>query len=268
MADKKVEVEFELKDEYTAKAEKIEESNKKIEKSFERVGESTLEANVKFMTTIESIDRFGTSIQQLRGGLEDTGLVSEEQAKQLQKITGVADILVSTTNILIISQKALKSITMENIKTLGTLGAVAGSLAFAYMAVTSKSKEEKEIFSALTGITTALATAQFALSLAKMAGWGPLAPIIITAVVGSMAAAMTYFMSMAHASAQTNEDEYRIIEKTGIILAHEGEVIGRVSAPKKAPQENKNINIYINAVLNDSPDNIARKIADYMRWSI
>lgn len=276
--DKEVKVKLTLEDEYSDKVEQATDKTEKLDGATKQLEGSTLEENVAFLTTIETLDRFSGSISKLRGGLQDTGLVSDDTAKQLQKVQGAVDMVVGSAEILVMLQKVLNAEMLKNITitrtqalAMGTLAASAGAVGFAYAAINAGSKEEKALFSALTGITAGLAAAQFTLAMAKfseaVAGWGPLAPVIAGIIMASIAGGATYLASLK-ASAQTEEGEMRTVEQTGMVLVHQGEVIGRVSEPAQAPAGGT-IQVVINGHLKpiDSQE-LADHIAKAIKWGV
>ena len=86
-------------------------------------------------------------------------------------------------------------------------------------------------------------------------------------VIGAVAAGAAYFASL-NASAETEPGEIRTVEKTGVVLVHKGETIGRVSEPQKvsAPASVEvNINGYIKPV---DERTLAVQIARAIKWGV
>jgi hypothetical protein len=268
MADEEVKVKLTLEDDFSDEAERAADATQHLDKGMDQLKQSTTEANVAFLTTLETIDKFGSSVSQLRGGLQDTGLVSDETAQSLLKVQGAVDILVGATQMYLTVGQMFKVLNLDITRTLKGVGFAAGAVATAYMAINAHSDEERAIFSTLTGITTALAAANFLLADAKLAatlaGYGPAAPFVAAAIVGAVAAGATYFASLK-ASAQTDVGEVRTVEKEGIIYAHQGETIGRVSEPQQAGfgTVQVQVNGYIQPV---EPERLAQVIADAIRF--
>ncbi len=277
MADKEVKVKLELEDDYSDKVEQATRKTEDLDSSMQDLHGTTLEDNVAFLTTVESLDKFSGSISKVRGGLQDTGLVSEDMAQQLLKVQGAVDLVVGSAEILMIVQRALNSQMLANIAitrtqalTMGTLAATAGAVGMAYMAINAQTKEERALFSVLEGATLGLAAAQFTLALAKfsqaVAGAGPLAPIMAGIITAAIGAGATYLASVK-ASAQTEPGQVRVVERTGVVLVHEGEQIGRVSEPMEG--ELGSIQVVVNGHLKPVDEHVlAEEIARAIKWGV
>lgn len=275
--DKEVKVKLTLEDEYSDKVEQAAEKTEKLDQATQDLKGSTLEENVAFLTTIETLDKFGGSVSKIRGGLEDTGLVSEDTAKQLMKVQGAVDLLVGSAEIFMMVQRVMNAEMLKNITitrtqalAMGTLAASAGAVGFAYAAINAGSREQAALYSTLTGITAGLAAAEFTLAVAKfseaVAGWGPAAPIIAGIIMAAIAGGATYLASLK-ASAQTEEGEVRTVEQTGLVLVHAGEQIGRVSEPQQAATGS--IQVVVNGHIKPVDERtLADHIAKAIKWGV
>ena len=269
MADKEVSVKLTLDDELSDGMDKATQSTERLNKSVESLKDSSIETNVAFMANLETLDRFGGSIAKIRGGLQDTGIVSAETAEQLMKVQGAVDLIVGSSEILIVVQRTLQKTTQTQALAMGTLAAAAGGVAAAYMAINARSEQERELFAALTGVSLGLAAAQFTLALAKysaaVADAGPLAPVVAGIITASLAAGAVYFASLK-ASAETEPGEIRVVEKTGVALVHEGETIGRVSEPIRPATMPAEINVNVNGFIAPiTGDELSEAIANALR---
>ena len=228
--DKELKVSMEFDDNYTDKVEEAADSTEKLDKSLQDTEESALEANIAFLATMEAIDQVGGSVAKIRAGLEDLGIVTEEQAAALRKIEGAADLFTGTAQLATIATHGWKKATDLQKTSLLGVAAAAAAAGSAVMAMNAETAEQRALYSTLTGITAGLAIAQFTLALAQyssaVAAAGPAAPIMAALIGGSLIAATTYWASTkAAAGAQTGPGEIREAEvmMTGQVEVHQGE---------------------------------------------
>lgn len=213
-------------DEYTDGVKEAKQSTDRLDKSLEDVGETSAEANLRFLATMEAIDKVGGAVSKIRGGLEDLGIVSEETAKQLRKIEGAADLVVGSAQIAIVGMEAWTRATDNQRTAMIGLAFAAAAVGSAMAAMNAQSEEERAVFSTLTGITAGLAAAEFTLAAAKAAQWtassGPLAPVTAAAIaaglVGAAAAIATYI-------AASRNDSESVRMQTGPGVIKEAEVL-------------------------------------------
>lgn len=255
--EREVKATLKFEDEYTEGVKQASKETDRMDKSLEDVQESSLEANIAFMATLDAVDKLGGGVAKIRGGLEDLGIVNEQTAETLRKVEGAADLVVGTAEIAIVTMAGWTRATEGQRNALLGLGAAAAAAGLAFAAVNAETEEAKAVYSALTGVAAGLAAAEFTLAAAKMAGWvagaGPLSPamaaVIAGALVAASAAAATYWASTKEtASAQMGEGQEKVfmveeggdvrprrfaIDQTGEIQLHAGEeaTITRRGAP-------------------------------------
>jgi len=269
MADKEVKVKLTLQDDYTDKANQASGATEDLKESTESLTNAQMAENVAFIANIEALDRFGGAISKFRGGLSATGLVSQDTAEKLAKVQGAIDMVAGAGQMYLVIARQMANATQAQIAAYTGLAVAAGGVALAYMAINAKSKEQRALLSVLTGATLGLAAAKWTQAAAEfsaqVASWGPAAPIIAGILTAAIGGGLTYLASLK-ASAQTEPGEVRTVEKTGVVLVHEGEQIGRVSEPERT-RAHQNINISINGYLAPvDMDTLANKISQAIRW--
>lgn len=230
MAEKKLTVEMDFEDKYTDEVRDAADETDKLDRSLQSTEKSSMEANIAFLATVDALDKFGSGVSKIKGGLEDLNVVNEEQAEQLQKVVGAVDIFVGSAEIAVIGMAAWTRATEAQKTAMIGLGLASASAGLAIAAVNAQTKEGKAILSAMTGVTTGLAIAQFTLALAtasqRVAAAGPAAPVVAGLIGGGLVAVGTYWAAIkSQAGAQTAPGEERVFEADtgGVIEIHGGE---------------------------------------------
>ena len=107
MADEKLQFSFELVDNVTEEAQKIVDSTEEANTSVEALGsasertnasvrtlDTSLQANqLKLVTQMAALGSLGGAVNAISGGLQGLGLVGEETAQQLQKVTSAFNLI-------------------------------------------------------------------------------------------------------------------------------------------------------------------------------
>lgn len=239
MADRDVSVRMTFEDEYTDGVKKADDATKDLDSSTEKMTEANLEANVQFMATLQGMERFNGGIRKTIQGLNDVGIISEKTRQDLKGVTGGLDVMTGTLQVAYVAMTAWTRATEAQKMAMVGLGAAAGAVGLAMVAMNATTEKQRVLFSLLTGVTAGLAVAQFTLALAEMsakvAAAGPLAPIMAALIGGSIVAGATYIAATREqASAQTGLGEAKVVEArtTGNFTIHEGEeaVVRRISA--------------------------------------
>lgn len=257
MADKDLNVKMKFEDDFTEGAERAEGQAKKLDKSVDDLSESTVEANIQFLATVEAVDKLGGGVAKIRGGLEDLGIVNEETAESLRKVEGAADLMVGSAEIAIVTMHVWKGASDAlKMSLIGTTFAAMG-VGAAFLAINAQTEETRALFSALTGVSMGLAAAQFTLAAANSIAWvaaNPLlAPVLIGAIAATVAGLATYIAAgRAAASAQTAPGEVKVleVEGTGNVLVHAGEqmIVGRPGPREGGRRRGREFPVTINFI--------------------
>ena len=206
----------------------------------------------EILATTMSIFGMTMSIWQVTNALQSMAGENEEARKEFQKLQAM---LMGATGpiLLVLGIMQLLNMTIKTQAQAIIRSAVPAmmALSFAVMAVTSQSKELKIIYSILTGVMVFLTVLSYKMAAAHLAAMsakvGELGAtialkgatsggatlfqdaIIVSGAIGIAAAAATAFASFA--MGQTELGQYRRIEKSGFLIGHKGETIGRVTPP-------------------------------------
>lgn len=226
--EEEVRVDMKFRDEYTDGVKQARDMTEGLDRSLEDAGESSAEANLRFLATVEAVDRLGGGVSKIRGGLEDLGIVSGETAEQLRKVEGAADLMVGTAEIAIVSMEAWTRATNNQKIALIGVASAAAAVGTAMVAMNAESEDQRKIFSALTGVTAGLAAAEFTLAAAKAAGWtasaGPASPAMAAVIAGSLVATAAAIATYVVASRKAAEEAEAGLQ-TGPGVIKEAEVL-------------------------------------------
>jgi hypothetical protein len=214
----------------------------------------------EILATTMSIFGMTMSIWQMTNALSAMAGDNEMAREEFKRLQAM---MMGATGPILLVLGIMQLLNME-IKTMGQAlirSAVPGmmALSMAVMALTTQSKELKVLYSVITGIMVFLAVLSYETARAKLAeakstgvatgamiaqksiltGGTSLGPDAL-AIAGAIGITATLITAMASlAAAQTSAGQYRRIENTGIILAHKGETIGRVSEPIESGNKNE-----------------------------
>ena len=226
MATERVEYEFLTNlDEVTDDGERAERSMKDLEGATTAAGVSALAASEKWQAMGDAFGRTASSTAQVRGGLEDLGIATEGVSRGLQKMTGVADLAEAPLLHITDSMRVMETAGFRAAMAMGAAATATMGVGAALAAITAETEKEKQIFSALTGITWGLTAAQTALAISKSGvatlGFGSAltGAAILTAIGGAIAGLATY----AVASYQTEYGQEREVPTTQLAVVHRGE---------------------------------------------
>lgn len=247
MPDEELVIEIVAEDDYTDTVKDVRKETDELSDSMEDARASTEEANIAFLAQMQALEGVSSGYNQVFGGVQDLGLVNEQQIEQLRKIKGALDLTIGSLKLYSVAAEHLGKLNVDLLipSLIGT-AAAAGGIAFAMMAANAASEEERLVFAALTGVSFGLAAASFTLAAAqssvRIAEAGILAPVVAAAIVGGLAFALTAIATQREEAmnvgtvpaAQTSPGQARMVDETGLALVHEGEEISRpssISAP-------------------------------------
>jgi hypothetical protein len=253
LADKELSVGLKFEDDYTDGVRDCTEETRALMAETDNLKESTVEANVEFLTQVETLHAVDRSVGQVRRGMNELGLANKEMDTAMRKIEGVSSLVIGSAQLATVALKGWTKATDNQKTAMVGLGLAAVGVGLAIAATNAQTDQERAYASALTGVVLGLAAAEFTLAAAKAAGWtaaaGPASPAMAATIAGSLvavSAAMGTYWVATHktTSAQTEpgqerrftfgaEDDQRYhVTQTGEVrglYAHEGEemAIGR-----------------------------------------
>jgi len=243
MADEELIVEARFDDDYTQKAKAATAATHDMADGLNNTQAAAQAANVSFLATMKSLDGLKSGFDANIRGMSELGIIGEDTVMKMRQVSAALDIVTGSTKMAIAAKKMLATVNFtEVLPSLVAVGLAAASLAAAYLAVNSASKEQRIVFSALTGVTMGLAVAKFLLATAEISYKTALTAGVAAATI---AAGITYAVASMNSAkqsamdlpaAQTSEGEGRFVRRTGQAVVHEGEVISRadVSSPMAA----------------------------------
>jgi len=249
MADEELTIRANFDDRYTDKMVTAADETEEFRDQLDATRDSAMAANVSFIAQMQALDGVASGYGKAFSGARELGLINDELAVKLRKVKGVLDLTTGSAKMLQSAHQMLATTnTAMLIPSLLGVAFAAGAVAFAYMATNAESDRQRALFSVLTGVSVALAAAQFTLAAAEASVWvakaGPAAPAMVAIIAGSLAAMATYMASTKKdmrtmskelmPEGQTSPGEVRMIEETGLVKVHRGEEIIRpaeISAP-------------------------------------
>jgi hypothetical protein len=233
MADEKLEVVAEFKDDYSKGAEKAADDTERLDNSLQGLEGSTVEANIAFQTQIQTLEAVSSGYNQVFGGVQDLGIVNEKQIEQMRKIKGGLDLTIGSMKLYTVWTELSNKLTEQQIALMGTAALAIGSVAIAMLAVNAATEEQRAYFSVLTGVTAGLAVSKFMLATAEMSYKSALT---LGVGAGAIVAGITYMVSSMNAAkqeavqvpgAQTDPGEVRRVTRGGFVELHTGDEVSR-----------------------------------------
>ena len=231
-------VTLETEDQMSGPTKTATKSVKDMDKAQKDLKKSTVENDIAFLALTGAIDKVHSGMMKIIGAVGELNLVNDEQLQKLRQVAAAMDLIVGTTEVVIairhldiLSKLRHFQATNAQILSMGALAAAMGGVAFAMLAVSAETDEQKATYTALTAVTWGLAGAQLAVGIATTGAstFGLAVPAYVALMTAAFAgiAALVTATASGLVSAQTGPGEVKIVTRSGAISAHEGEFIHR-----------------------------------------
>jgi hypothetical protein len=207
--------------------------------------------SISMFVTVLIVRQMTTAIMQLGKFMGLNKEETDQLNKSVQAMNAAMGLAAGPIQLYIMWGTIAKGTNMLLAYSFLSLGSAMMSVFAIYGAFTAESTKLKLIFSALTGVTIALAAASYMMASASLAtaraaeiaaiaktkeaiasgmvaAMNPLTAWYIPVAIGLIAGLATFIGSLA--MGETSEGSYRTVERSGPIYAHAGEKLGRISA--------------------------------------